>query len=255
MNRLRENTPSESEWNYISDRIIETNDISPRSSYITLTNRRADVINHLWFLKAEERFTLQATARDRRGIDVYDSISRVRSEQLNNLKPVLELGIGLEYDFVINLYTKDGLTNGTPCIVRKFEVHPIHGEIIWIEPLDSSVGKYYRQKYEPLYAHLEDPNKRKWLPVQRMKKEVKIGKESVIMKQFPLRPAKARTVNRTQGATLKFIAIDFSDWSGRPHVVYVALSRTPSKENVIAVRRKGFEPKDVVHDPQCHDEM
>ena len=255
LNKLRETPPSESEWRYMSDRITETDEICLRSNYVTLTNKKADQINQRWYHMAEERYPLNAIARDKHGKDATHFLSRISANQMNNLAPVLNVAIGHEYDFVINLDTQDGLTNGTPCLIKKFQTHPIHGEIIWVEPIDATVGKMHRLKYQPLYALLDDPNKSKWLPVLRMKKEAKVGKETVIIRQFPLRPAKARTVNRTQGATMSYIAADFSDWGPKPHAIYVFCSRTPSKENVTVVKKKGFQAKDVTHDPRCCVEM
>ena len=68
-------------------------------------------------------------------------------------------------------------------------------------------------------------------------------------KQFPLLASKSRTVNRTQGATLRKIVIDFSDKRGQTaHCHYVAFSRCPSKGNVSILGTEGLAESKIRHD-------
>lgn len=55
---------------------------------------------------------------------------------------------------------------------------------------------------------------------------------SVVRKQFPLRPAAAKTVHRSQGDTEREIFVDLESSRTIPHIYYVALSRVTSIEGL-----------------------
>ena len=54
----------------------------------------------------------------------------------------------------------------------------------------------------------------------------------VVRKQFPLRPAAAKTVHRSQGDTEREIFVDLESSRAIPHIHYVALSRVTSIEGL-----------------------
>ena len=72
----------------------------------------------------------------------------------------------------------------------------------------------------------------------------------VVRKQFPLRPAAAKTVHRSQGDTQTQIVVNLNTRRAIPHIHYVALSRVTTMEglyitdlceNKIAVDQKVVE--------------
>ena len=180
-----------------------------------------------------------------------------------NLPKKLELALGHEYDFVINLDTLDGITNGTPCFVQMYQENSSKGDLVWVDPRDESIGKSWKQSHSSLYAEgnlaidyhaypAGIPNT--WLPIPRY--VLRHSGLHFTRKQFPLRPSKARTVNRTQGATLEKIVVDFSDVrKGTEHCHYVAFSRCPKKSNVFIQGLAGFGEKKISHDGRCIQEM
>ena len=185
------------------------------------------------------------------------NIETAQRTDVQNLPKKLELALGHEYDFVINLDTLDGITNGTPCFVQMYQENSSKGDLVWVDPRDESIGKSWKQSHSSLYAEgnlaidyhaypAGIPNT--WLPIPRY--VLRHSGLHFTRKQFPLRPSKARTVNRTQGATLEKIVVDFSDVrKGTEHCHYVAFSRCPkkclSKDLLDLVRKKSLMMEDV----------
>ena len=259
LNRLRESPLRESDREYINERIIASDHaIIPDANYITLTNDKCDIINNIWFLSAptDQRYVIAADDVHSGNApispaSIQSNIETVDRGEVQNLPAKLNLAIGHEYDFVINLDTIDGITNGTPCIAMKYQKHSPKGDIIWVDPRDPRVGKYWRQTYRYLY---DDSIPNIWLPVIRHSLPCK--SKYFTRKQFPLRASKARTVNRTQGATLSKIVVDFSDKKGHTsHCHYVAFSRCPSKSNVYIQGQEGLAESKIRHDVRCIQEM
>ena len=271
LNRLRECQLSPEDRNYIMDRVIpKDHEIINDANYITLTNAKCHEINHKWFLMApvSQRKVVQAIDVPHPNQVISEAtilmnIETVQQKDIQNLFKELELAIGHEYDFVINLDTLDGITNGTPCILKYYQENSSKGDLVWVDPQDDRVGKLWRQNLLSLYAegnqiidrHLyQDGIPRSWMPIPRH--VLRHASLHFTRKQFPIRPSKARTVNRTQGATLEKIAIDFSDTrKGTEHCHYVAFSRCPKKDNVYILGEEGLAEKKITHNAKCIKEM
>ena len=74
-----------------------------------------------------------------------------------------------------------------------------------------------------------------WTPVKPITTQFNVGRNktaSVVRKQFPLRPAAAKTVHRSQGDTEREIFVDLESSRAIPHIHYVALSRVTSIEGL-----------------------
>jgi hypothetical protein len=259
LNRLRESPLSDADLQYLKGQIIpKDSDIIPDASYIALTNDKCEKINDHWFFMAPKENQYRIKAIDTHAANapvpphvIEENIAKVSRGDVQSLFSELKLAIGHEYDFVINLDTIDGITNGTPCIVKKYQSNSSKGDIIWVDPQDPSVGKRWRQAHMFLY---DSSIPKHWLPVLRYSHPCKA--KFFTRKQFPLRPAKCRTVHRCQGGTYCKIALDLSD--GRnytAHGHYVALSRCPSLANVSIIGPEGLAESKITHDTRCIQEM
>ena len=54
----------------------------------------------------------------------------------------------------------------------------------------------------------------------------------VVRKQFPLRPAAAKTIHRSQGDTEQKVVVNFNTRRAIPHIHYVGLSRVTTIEGL-----------------------
>ena len=264
LNRLRESGLSDQDCEYIKEQIIDKDHaIIPDASYITLTNDHAEFFNDQWFMLSppDKQFIINCeddpTKNAPTSLEMRAHFKKKATpSDLRNLPGILKLAIGQEYDFVTNLDIADGLTNGTPCIAKKYQVRIAiktkEREIVWVDPQDPRVGKMRRQKYAHLY-NSDIP--KHWLPV--LKETVNCSKWFFIRKQFPLRPSKARTVDRTQGATLNKVVVDFSNKkrTKTEHCHYVAFSRCPSKGNLFVLGEEGLALGRIKHEQLSINEM
>lgn len=67
-----------------------------------------------------------------------------------------------------------------------------------------------------------------WTPIKPITTQFAIGRTrtvQVVRKQFPLRPAAAKTIHRSQGDTETKIVVNFDTRRSIPHIHYVGLSR------------------------------
>ena len=74
-----------------------------------------------------------------------------------------------------------------------------------------------------------------WTPIKPVTTQFSVGKTKsaqVVRKQFPLRPAAAKTVHRSQGDTQTQIVANLNTKRVIPHIHYVALSRVITMEGL-----------------------
>ena len=67
-----------------------------------------------------------------------------------------------------------------------------------------------------------------WTPIKPITTQFAVGRTrsgQVVRKQFPLRPAAAKTIHRSQGDTESRIVVNLETRRAIPHIHYVGLSR------------------------------
>ncbi|WAQ99743.1 PIF1-like protein [Mya arenaria] len=98
---------------------------------------------------------------------------------------------------------------------------------------EQDIGSITRHKQRHLYR-LNSTIDNSWTPILKVQKEFQVGKSNkarVVRKQFPLKPAEAITIHKSQGSTLDKAAVSFKG-SIQKHMVYAALSRVRSLEDL-----------------------
>ena len=121
--------------------------------------------------------------------------------------------------------------------------------ILWVEFNNSDIGRNHRTEHSHLYEPQINPN---WVPILEITRQFKVTKTSqvsVLRRQFPLRPASAKTIHRCQGATLNGAIVDFPP-STRDQMHYVALSRVQSINNlyILNLNEKKIKVSEKVRD-------
>ena len=74
-----------------------------------------------------------------------------------------------------------------------------------------------------------------WTPIKPVTVQFNVGRTKaaqVDRKQFPLRPAAAKSTHRSQGDTETKIVVNFSTKKAIPHIHYVGLSRVTTLEGL-----------------------
>ena len=261
LNRMREGNLTESDNNLLATKLIkvdsEKHDRLESSLHLYLQNERVDSHNLQTYLKA------QTQKYDIKAIDsVVESVSadvrrallmRIPTDarKTMQLPHELHIALGLKYEIVLNVNTEDGLTNGASCVVKCVQVPPDKKArgLIWVQFEDNDIGKSTRALGRNKYKPGIDPS---WTPIVPETRKFTVGRNNEVARtQFPLRPASAKTVHRSQGDTVSEIVIDFT---GRTQtgIHYVAMSRVREFEKLHLLN---YDPKKVKASEEVKLEM
>ena len=122
------------------------------------------------------------------------------------------------------------MTNGASNVIRLVQLNQPKkpSGIIWVQFDDEDVGRKTRQENRRLYVRGIQAT---WTPIKAITSQFAVGRTKsaqVVRKQFPLRPAAAKTVHRSKGDTQSEIVVNLDTKRAIPHIHYVALSRVTS---------------------------
>ena len=143
------------------------------------------------------------------------------------LHSVLQLAVGERTEISLNTRTDDGMTNGAGNVIKLIQVQQTGtpSGVIWVQFDHPDVGQKTRQDNRQLYINGIQPT---WTPIKPITTQFAVGRTrsvQVVRKQFPLRPAAAKTIHRSQGDTESRIVVNLETRRAIPHIHYVGLSR------------------------------
>ena len=126
------------------------------------------------------------------------------------------------------------MTNGAGNVIKLVQLHQPSkpSGIVWVQFDHTDVGQKTRNENRPLYVQEIEQT---WTPIKPVSTQFAVGRNKtaqVVRKQFPLRPAAAKTIHRSQGDTETEIVVDFSTRKSIPHIHYVGLSRVTTIEGL-----------------------
>lgn len=235
LNRLREGKHNDNDINMLKTRIC-TEEIQNLNSipHLFTTNIKVNFHNSQAYEKADSHNKCIVSALDAVTGDVSSEIKNAILLQISDdpsktmgLCKELQLVTDLPAEVCININVQDGLTNGSPCIVKKLDYRVMGSNrcsIVWVLFDDPVIGFSARQKYCNLYT--EDISK-DWTPILEVTKKFTVGRHKschVTRRQFPLRLACAKTIHKAQGSTLNNVVLDLGKRK-LDHIHYVGLSR------------------------------
>ena len=147
----------------------------------------------------------------------------------------LHIDEGERTEIAINEITDDVLTNGASDIIKFVKLHQPDkpSRIIWVQIDQQDVGSKTRHENRQLYP--QSNIEQTWIPIKPVTTEFAVGRSrlaQIFRKQFPLRPAVAKTVHRSQGDTQTEILVNLNTRRIIPHIHYVALSRVTTIEGL-----------------------
>ena len=212
----------------------------------------------------------QTSAKNKYTINAHDSVIGAISAELRekimrqiphvplkNSKQIagkLRLAEGERTEIALNVRTGDGLTNGASSVVKCVKLNQPNNNqpsgIVWVEFDDQDVGRKTRNENRHLYN--TEGIQPTWTPIKPVTTQFAVGRTKsaqVVRKQFPLRPAAAKTVHRSQGDTQTQIVVNLNTRRAIPHIHYVALSRVTTMEglyiNYLCENKIAVDPKVV----------
>ena len=266
LNRVREGNQTIDDETIFESRFIKPNeDIDPYLPHLFTVNKSVAKHNKVCYDKMNTEKRKIVAFDDIKGGDMNDELrekllSKISPDPRNTSRMIkeLELAIDLSYKIVLNLNVQDGLTNGALCTLQKFQLEdPSKPKgILWVKFSDEEIGQNLRKKYDKKHSKTHEISCG-WTPIYPETREFSHnkGNKKIIMvsrTQFPLEPATASTVHKSQGLTLKSdIVVDFSFWT-QAHMLYVALSRV---DKLSKLHIKKFDLKRIRVDDRVKLEM
>ena len=183
---------------------------STDNAILSLRNTVVDEFNNRALKKLDgECHALFSTDRQIDGSEKFFDESFCNSTNLPNIPPHrLELKVNMEGFIVQNILPEDGLLNNTPVRI----LH-ISRKLLTVQLLPD--GKTY--------------------VIPRISFKVQTGNKKIrfMRTQFPVRAEYAKTVNRSQGATIQKCDIDFREEPFAHGQLYVALGRVPKRTDLL----------------------
>ena len=162
-----------------------------------------------------------------------------KTKQLHSL---LNLAIGARTEISLNTKTDDGMTNGFGKVIKIIQINQTAtpSAFIWVQFNHANVGQNTRHDNRQLYLQRIEPT---CTPIKPITSQFATGRTTtvqVVRKQFPLRPAAAKTIHRSQGDTETKIVVNFDTRKSIPHIHYVGLSRVITIDSSIRRVEHGF---------------
>jgi len=237
LNRLREGKHTGQDIEVLKGRILKVkpgeNDYPVNITHLFNTNQAVDSHNIKIYNNSINQ-KVNICAVDILIGDLSDELKERLKEKIPNdptktmgLFSVCSVHVAAKYDLTTNVSVLDGMTNGAECTVEKIDCRVADStrpSIIWVTFQDPKIGHYWRREYSHLYnVQIQST----WTPILEITRQSRLYKRNqvqVLRRQFPLRPAAAKTIHRCQGDTLDEAVVDLPA-STREHMHYVGLSR------------------------------
>ena len=164
----------------------------------------------------------------------------------------MNLATGQRTEISLNTRTDDGLTNGAGNVIKLIQIHQTDRPSgVWVQFDHADVGEKTRHDNRQLYVQDIEST---WTPIRPVTTQFAVGRNrtvQVVRKQFPLRPAAAKTIHRSQGDTETRIVVNFDTRRAIPHIHYVGLSRLTTIEGLYITNLS--EEKIAVSDDVCEE--
>ena len=146
----------------------------------------------------------------------------------------LSIAVGQRTEIAINIRTDDGMTNGASNVIKHIQLtnNTKPSGLVWVQFDHDDVGRKTQHENRKLYTAVIQST---WTPIKPVTTQFAVGKTKsaqVVRKQFPLRPASAKTVHRSQGKTQSQIVVHLNTRRAIPHIHYVASSRVTAIEGL-----------------------
>ena len=220
LNRLREGKQTEDDIMKIKKRCTDDKNCPRQAHRLFTQNVLVDDYNQtVYQTSTGNKYTINAhdSVIGANPAELRDKIMRqIPHVPLKNTKQSarkLRVAEGERTEIALNVRTDDGLTNGASNVVKLVKLNQLNkpSGIIWVQFDDEDVRRKTRHENRHLF-HMEGIQPT-WTPIKPVTTQFSVGRTKsaqVVRKQFPLRPAAAKTVHRSQGDTQTQTQTQFS---------------------------------------------
>jgi hypothetical protein len=202
LNRLREGKHTNADILKLKERLIKQNSIQDPMDvpHLFIQNQKVNEFNERVHNAATgEKFSIKAidsviganSAQIRKKIlsQIPDDPRKTKQIALN-----LQLPVGKRTEIALNVRTDDGMTNGAGNVVKKIQLNQRDkpSGIIWVQ-----FDHIEKTRHENRHFYIQGVEST-WTPIKPITAQFAVGRNQtaqVVRKQFPLRPAAAKTIN------------------------------------------------------------
>ncbi|XP_028403418.1 ATP-dependent DNA helicase PIF1-like [Dendronephthya gigantea] len=236
LNRLREGKHTKNDILKLKERLIKANSTQEPMDvpHLFIQNQKVNEFNDKVHKEASgEKFSIKAvdSVIGANSVQLRDKILSQIPDDPRKTKQIasnLQLSVGERTEIALNVRTDDGLTNGASNVVKKIQLNQRDkpSGVIWVEFGHSDVGEKTRNENRNLFVQGIEST---WTPIKPITTQFNVGRSQtaqVVRKQFPLRPAAAKTIHRSQGDTEQRIVVNWNTRRTIPHIQNVGLSST-----------------------------
>lgn len=167
------------------------------------------------------------------------------TQKTHGLPAKLQLQIGARYMITTNIDVADGLFNGATGILKKIDIQGGKAFTIFIQ-FDGNIGRKARTSYQNFEKGINSD----WTPLFKKREQFTTSNSVIVVReQYPLVPAEAITINKSQGQSLEAATIQLDPKLNRS-LLYVALSRVTNLKGLFLIGKfKPPNPPDINHSP------
>lgn len=211
LNRLREGQHNVDDVQILSRRIVEENEMTKNVPHLFPTRNEVSNHNRNIFDQLDESKKTIVQAIDTISGELPNSmiqkiLSKVPDDatKTKGLMKYLCLGEELPAEICVNIDVKDGMTNGTPCTVKRLDFRVLGSKrcsIVWVKFCSEDIGKTCRSRLKHLFNNLISSS---WTPILEITRKFSFNYYKsfcITRRQFPLTLAAAKTVHKSQGST------------------------------------------------------
>jgi len=242
LNRLREGKHIPDDIVKLKQRILKANSSSYpiKAPHLFIQNAKVNDFNervHRTIIGTKYTIKAHDSVIGANSTELRDKILKqipTDPRKTKQLHGTLNLAVGERTEISLNTRTDDGITNGAGNVVKHIQIHQTDkpSGIIWIQFDHTDVGEKTRHENKHLYVSGIEAT---WTPIKPVTTQFSVGRNrtvQVVRKQFPLRPAAAKTIHRSQGDTETTVVVNFETRRAIPHIHYVGLSRVKTIEGL-----------------------
>ena len=239
-------TLNQQQKDLLQKRIVRPEDVPENVLHLFRNNEAVDKFNREILAKmitegatSEAKDTCQGDASESVKKNFEDFVQGLSTKDTCGLPRSLQFKVGARYMMTVNIDTADGLVNGATGTLKKIEKSagdqpkPLR---VWIEFDDQKVGFRLRERNRVSARNLNVPDL--WTPVEPtgriVRRQQSGGSLQLMRRQFPLVPAMAVTIHKSQGDTYSQVAVHLTTGMQRSHL-YVACSRAKTAEGLYLV--------------------
>ena len=234
----------------LQKRQVEPHEVPTTAIRLYQKNIDVDSYNDLK-IKLNENRLIECTATDSIMIKnctaqqkerFLEALKKKNRTETGGLPYKISLKTGIKYMIISNIDIADGLVNGA-CGVLERVTPEEDPRYLWLNFGEERVGRERRQKFAQVADNFFIKNK-SWVPISRISVQISLSKKIGYQSsrtQFPLVPAEALTIHKSQGQTYDSVCLDFNKIRGVTRsMLYVALSRVRKLDDLFILGK--FKP-------------